>query len=137
MTSAAPAVAQVAVLAAAGQHVRAVEVATTALASARLPVATRLDLLDLRAESHFALGELTAAEADATTMVSAARRSRSTALLAQALNRRAAVETQKSETRLAMVTAAEALKAARHSRQPKLEAASLFRLLPFCARQTI
>ena len=67
----------------------AVEAATAALASARLPVATRLDLLDLRAESYFAQGDVAAAEADAAAM---ARRSpnRSAAFLAQALNRRAA-----------------------------------------------
>ena len=128
VTPSASAVEQIAALAAAGQHARAVEAATAALASARLPVATRLDLLDLRAESYFTQGDVAAAEADAAAMVTAARRNRSAAFLAQALNRRAVVETQRGELRLAVATAEEALAAARQSRQPKLEATSLFRL---------
>ena len=64
-------VTRVADLARAGQHAQAIELATEALGAAGLDVAVRLDLLDLRAESFVALGDLERAGADATAMLDA------------------------------------------------------------------
>src|SRR5664279_4010933 len=52
-------------LAWAGQHPQAIEQATRALAATGLAVAAQLDLLDLRAESHIAGGDLANAATDA------------------------------------------------------------------------
>ena len=54
--------------AAAGQHARAIELATAALAATNLTVAQQIDLLDLRAESLIAQGDLARAAEDAATM---------------------------------------------------------------------
>ncbi|MEO6566571.1 MAG: GAF domain-containing protein, partial [Casimicrobiaceae bacterium] len=115
-------------MAATGQHDLAIEVVTAALASARLPVAERLDLLDLRANSFLALGNVASAGADIATMLITARRSSNPAFIAQALNRRAAAEIHQGHLRLALATADEALKAARKSEQPAIVATSLYRL---------
>ncbi|HEX8739008.1 MAG TPA: GAF domain-containing protein [Casimicrobiaceae bacterium] len=119
---------QVADLAWAGQHAKAIELATTALAAPRLLAARKIELLDLRSESHLALGNLDAAEADAATMGELARTSRSPELAARAGNRMALVRIRRSALRDAVVTATSALKAARASRQRLLEASSLYRL---------
>ncbi len=60
---------RVADLAWTGQHAQAIEVATAALAAAGADIALRIDLLDLRAESFVALGELDRASADAAAML--------------------------------------------------------------------
>jgi len=59
---------QVGDLAWAGQHAKAIELATRALAAPRLSVADQLDLLDLRAESFVALGDLERAGAVRTAL---------------------------------------------------------------------
>ena len=115
-------------LAWAGQHDRAIELATTALTVQDLSNGTRLDLFDLRAESFVAQGDLVRAAADATAMLDLAERAKSAAFKAQAQNRLALVQIRKGEWEVAMVTAVAALKAARRSKQVKLEAMSLFRL---------
>ena len=74
--------AEVAALAASGRHTQAIEKASAALDAARVAAADRLDLLDLRAESHIALGDLDRATADAQSMLDIARRSKKPALLA-------------------------------------------------------
>ena len=51
-------------------------VAGAALASARVAAPDRLDLLDLRAESHIALGDVESAGADAEAMLHIARRAK-------------------------------------------------------------
>ncbi len=132
---AASAVGQVAALAAAGQHERAIEVATRALSAARVSTATRLDLLDLRAESHLAQGNVEAADADTAAMIAMARRSGSPAHLAQALNRRVAFEIHRGNSRLALASANEALEAARRTGEPLLEATGLFRVASALQRQ--
>src|SRR5258706_2139824 len=66
----APSVAQrVGDLAWAGQHAQAIEAATAALAKSSLSVASRLDLLDLRAGSFISQGELEHSATNAGTMV--------------------------------------------------------------------
>src|SRR5256885_965584 len=59
---------QVADLAWAGQHAKAIELATASLAENNLDPAARLTLLDLRAESYVAQGDLSRAGADAAAM---------------------------------------------------------------------
>ena len=134
----APATAQqVGDLAWTGEHGEAVQLASAALAKRTLPVQARLDLLDLRAESCIALGDLDAAATDAQTMLDLARRARKPALVAQALNRRALVEIRTGGAKNARVTAADALKSARQAKRPDLEALALFRLAEAEMRQRI
>src|SRR5450631_3913379 len=83
---------RVADLAWAGQHAAAIKLATAPLKKADLSVSDRLDLLDLRAESFIAQGDLAAADEDAKAMLDLARRARKPAFLAQSLNRRALLE---------------------------------------------
>ncbi len=64
---------QVGDLAWAGQHAKAIELATHALAAPRLRVADQLDLLDLRAESYVAQSDLDRAGADADAMLGLAK----------------------------------------------------------------
>ena len=124
----APDVATVAAAASAGRHAEAIALAGAALASARVAAADRLDLLDLRAESHIATGSLDAASADADAMLEIARRAKKPAMVAQALNRRAYVEIRSGRAHDALTTAQEAMEAAVRSRQPVLEAIALLRL---------
>jgi GAF domain-containing protein/CheY-like chemotaxis protein len=126
---------QVAELAWAGRHERAVELATAALETRGLDAAARLELLDLRAESLIALGDVTRAGSDAEAMLALARSARKSALLAQALDRRAFVEICRGETRLALETAAEAIAAARKAGRADLEALGLYRLAEARFRQ--
>src|SRR5947207_16015420 len=109
-------------LAWAGQHAQAIELATAALATTGLSVGSRLDLLDLRAESFIAQGDLDRAGADAAEMLGLADRARTTAFKAQARNRQAMVQMRKDEFKAAVASANAALKAARQSKQVALEA---------------
>ena len=112
----------------AGHHPQAIEQATAALATTGLSVESRLDLLDLRAESFVALGDLERAEADAGAMLDLARGTGIAALNAQAHNRLALVQMRGGALKEAVASAAAALKSARRSKQAALEAMSLFRL---------
>ena len=56
-------------LAGAGQHAQAIETATQALGAPKLKPAAQMDLLDLRAESYVAQGQLDLAAADAARML--------------------------------------------------------------------
>src|SRR5207253_10331152 len=85
--AAVPTAGQVGDLAWAGAHAQAIELATTALATPGLGVASRLDLLDLRAESWIASGKLDRAAQDAATMVELADRAKTAAFKAQARDR--------------------------------------------------
>jgi len=111
-----PTIQRIGDLAWAGQHATAIELATTALAASRLSVADRLDLLDLRAESLVAVGDLERAGADAAAMLDLANAARSAALKAQAQNRRAVVQMRNDDSRAALATATAALKTARQSK---------------------
>ena len=111
--------------AAAGRHAQAIAAADAALAMPRVPVAERVALLDLRAESRMASGDLAAVAADAATMVELARRARKPALLAQALVRRAYVEIRSGNPKTALATAGDALVAARDGGDTKQQAMAL------------
>jgi len=120
---------QVGDLAWAGQHAEGHRAGDGALAAPRLDVATRLDLLDLRAESSIAQGDLDAARPlTPTPMFGLARTARMSAFKAQALNRQAVVQMRKGEIHTAVEMAAAALGAARRSRRTSLVATSLLRL---------
>jgi hypothetical protein len=81
---------QIADLAWAGQHAKAIDLATAAL-NGKVDPARQLDLLDVRAESYVALGDLERAGADAARMRALAGARKSAALMAQAMNRQALV----------------------------------------------
>ena len=119
---------QIVDLAWAGQHEQAIAGATAALKRKALAANDRMTLLDLRAESLFAIGDLKRAAADAGAMKALAKREGGAALQARALCRDSQVQLQRGEVHAAMVTATAALKAARRSRRPELEAICLVRL---------
>ena len=119
---------QIVDLAWAGQHEHAIAAATAALAHKSVETDERMTLLDLRSESYIAVGDLKRAAADAQSMKALAKREAGVALLARALCREAFVQSRLGDQHAAIATAAAALKAARRSRQPQLEALSLWRL---------
>ncbi|HXN15027.1 MAG TPA: GAF domain-containing protein, partial [Usitatibacter sp.] len=119
---------QIADLAWAGQHAKAIEWATAALGGPDLSLANRLDLLDLRAESLIAQGELDEASATAAEMVNLANASGKAAFKSQALNSQALVQMRRGDHESAVTTAAAALKAARQCKHASLEALSTLRL---------
>jgi GAF domain-containing protein/CheY-like chemotaxis protein/tetratricopeptide (TPR) repeat protein len=121
-------------LAWAGHHAQAIEQATAALAKTGLSVESRLDLLDLRAESFIAQGDLERASADAGAMLDLADRAKTPASRAQARNRLALVQMRKGELKVALASATAALKAARQSKQTPLVATSLLRLAEIQSR---
>ena len=92
-----------------GQHARAVERATQALAARALETAERMTLLDLRAESLIAQGKLNAAADDAAAMHALAAAQKKPALLAQALNRTALVQMRRGDLTQASKTATNAV----------------------------
>ncbi len=92
-------------LAWAGQHAQAIELATTALAATRLSVAGRLDLLDLRAESFIAQGDLDHAGRRRRRDGRPRQDHQDSGTKAQALNRHAVVQTRKGEFKAAIGTA--------------------------------
>jgi len=139
-------IARVGELAWTGQHARAIELATQALAAQALavpgtggspPAPTQMDLLDLRAESYIALGKLDMAAEDTAAMVSLAdavdkrTKNKKQKLVAQALNRKVLVQMRQGDLPAALETASAAVKAARSVEgedHAGLLAASLFRL---------
>ena len=86
--------AQIADLAWAGKHEEAIGAATATLGRKRIDVEERVSLLDLRAESLMAIGDLKGALADAEEMTALAKAERRAHLLARALSRRSAVKTR-------------------------------------------
>jgi tetratricopeptide (TPR) repeat protein len=123
-----PIKARVSELAWTGHHAEAIEHASAALAKSDLSVESRLDLLDLRAESFIAQGDLERASADADAMLQLAKGTGTAALNAQAHNRLALVQMRTGALKAAVASATAALKAARRSKQVALEAMSLYRL---------
>ncbi len=109
----------------AGRHAEAIALCTETLAATRVKAALRMNLLDLRAESFIALGDLDHAAADAAAMQKLARDQGKEALKAQALNRKALVQMRRGDLKLAVKTASSAVSAARESRIETLFAASL------------
>jgi len=118
----------VADLAWAGQHEQAVHAATAVLRRKSVDTEERMTLLDLRSESHIALGNLKAAGTDAQAMKALAKREGGTALLARALCRESHVRTRDADPHAGATIAAAALKAAERSRVPQLVALALWRL---------
>ena len=107
----------IAELARAGRHEQAVQAASTALAAPG-SAAQRCRLLDLRAESLMAMGDLDRALADAQAMRALA--TRSAKLRAQALCCLAGVHIRRGEIEPTLEVAQAALEAARASRSPAL-----------------
>jgi signal transduction histidine kinase/CheY-like chemotaxis protein len=122
------AIAHVRELAWTGQHERAVAECNDRLASAKASD-VRLALLDLRAESHIALGRLADAAADAAAMVELARTMRTPSAESIALNRRALVE-MRGGARLedALATTRRSLACARKAGDERLLAETFLRL---------
>ena len=123
---------RVAELAWAGRHAQAIELATSALGSAE--PGERIDLLDLRCESHLAQGDLARARDDVTALVELAGRTNDPARVAQAGNRLAMVQIHAGDSRTAIATAESALASARAAKDQVLEATSLLRLAEACMR---
>jgi signal transduction histidine kinase/DNA-binding response OmpR family regulator/tetratricopeptide (TPR) repeat protein len=118
----------VADLAWAGQHEQAVQAATTVLGRKSVDAEERMTLLDLRSESHIALGNMKAAATDVQAMKALAKREGGMALLARALCRESHVRTRDADPHGGATVAAAALKAAERSRVPQLVALALWRL---------
>ena len=119
---------EVADLARAGQHAKAIELATTAFAAPRLSVASQIDLLELRAESFIALGEMDRAFADAEAMRTLGKRSGRADLQARALISLSRVQAFSGDLAAAGQTAELAITAARTSRRKPLAALALSNL---------
>ena len=109
-----------------GQHLAAIELATQALGQPDLAPAEQMDLLDLRAESYVAQGQLDRAAQDVDAMLALAHAAADRALEAQALNRQVLVQMRSGALTAAVQTAAAAVAAAQGV--PALHAASLLRL---------
>ena len=109
----------------AGQHAQAVALADEALALPGLSLALQLELLDRRAESRLALGDIAQALADAQAME---QRADNPALQALALCRLAAVRLRQGQWAAAESAARQALAAARGARKRWLQAMAWFRL---------
>jgi len=140
-------------LAWAGQHAQAIELVSQNLSKFNLDAQTQMDLLDLRAESYIAQGNLDLAAADSDAMMEIAKggglgirnqelgitaqplipNSQLPALHAQALNRLVLVQMRTGDLNGAVISATAAVKAGSGNRQSKIEnrqlhAESLFRL---------
>ncbi len=113
-------------LACAGRHDEALQAATEALTDEGLSAEQQVALLELRAESHIAVGALDRADADAQAMHALARRS--PALRARACNCESLVAARRGDANAAVAAATTALAAARRCRDPALEGLSLVRL---------
>ncbi|HXD11647.1 MAG TPA: GAF domain-containing protein, partial [Anaerolineales bacterium] len=122
-------VGQVRQLAWMGQHAQAIDLVTQVLSTPKIKPAEQMDLLDLRAESYIALGNLDLAMKDAKAMGKIAKTvgaRHAVPLQTQALNRLALVQMRLGELRAAVKSATTAVKTTHNS--PKLRAQSLFRL---------
>ena len=113
-------------LAWAGKHAQAIEGATRLLKAKGLDAAARVRLLDLRSESHLALGDLAAAQADSGEMARLA--GRAPALRAMALCREALIQMRGGNLKGALRTAEGALEAAKRSGDEAVTALAWYRL---------
>jgi GAF domain-containing protein/CheY-like chemotaxis protein/tetratricopeptide (TPR) repeat protein len=109
-----------------GQHAAAIDLATQILSAPKLKPAEQMSLLDLRAESYIALGQLDLAMKDAKEMGKVGRTSKGKSLQAQALNRLALVQMRTGDLNGAIKSATTAVKTKHNN--PALRAESLFRL---------
>jgi signal transduction histidine kinase len=108
-----------------GRYDHAIAIIDQILARDVADIATRLDLLDARAESHIARGDLDAAARDTAEMLKLAHTENNPAFAAQALNRQALLQMRQGALPEAVVNATAALKAAQQSDQPTLITSSL------------
>ena len=115
----------VADLVAAGQLTHAIAAASAALADPALDADERVALLALRFDSHFLRMELAQAGADVRAIKALARRPASPARQAQALICESQLQRRLGNAQASLVAARAALKAARRSSRPALEAHSL------------
>jgi GAF domain-containing protein/CheY-like chemotaxis protein/tetratricopeptide (TPR) repeat protein len=113
-------------LAWAGQHAKAIELATETLSRSGLKPGIQMDLLDLRAESYIAQGKFDLAAQDAAAMVKITKTKAKPALKAQALIRKGMVQWFQIKNESAIKTLTSALRIARQSKQKPLEAESMF-----------
>src|SRR5215472_8232051 len=115
-----------------GQHARAIEQCTHALATTPggkpLAIEAQLDLLDLRAESYVALGKLDLAARDADAMLQLAGAGKAPVLTARAFSRQALVRMRQGELKDALEAAMMAVRLARQSRNIPVLALALLRL---------
>jgi GAF domain-containing protein/tetratricopeptide (TPR) repeat protein len=115
-----------------GQHPKAIEICTQALDAISKgnsrTAQSKMELLDLRAESYSAQLNLDAAEKDSILMIRIANAQTKPAFKAQALIRKGWVQGARGNYKLAPKTFSLALKFARQSKQKHLEAESLFGL---------
>ncbi len=111
-----------------GHPVAAIARATTALASAKLTAEQQSQLLDLRAENHWVIGDMDRCAADADAMTALAKRGRSETLNARALGRQAFLHWRRGDMAAALATAHAALEASRHAGSEELEAGALLLL---------
>mgnify|MGYP001795078399 CR=1 FL=1 len=98
-----------------GRHAEAIALCTEALGATRIKAVELMNLLDLRAESCIALGDLDRAAEDATAMVKFAAAEDRPMLMAQALNRKALVQMRQGELKQAVKTPHRAARAPPHS----------------------
>ena len=110
-----------------GRHEEAIAAATAALKRKTLDAHERMTLLDLRSESHVALGDLKRADEDAKAMKALARQEGGAALQARALCRETFVQLRAGNARRSTQTGAAAIKAAERSGVPELIARALWR----------
>ena len=118
---------QIADLAWVGQHTNAIALASAALERDGLAAAGRVEILDLRAESYLAQGDLGRAEADAIAMLRLATAEKVAALTAKAQSRLALVRMRRGDFDGAVKSATAALKAAHAGKRPELIALCLYR----------
>ena len=117
-----------------GHHETVITETTAELAIQNLSVETRMDLLDLRAESYLAIGNMKQSARDAAAMIKLANSqvdfgsTNKTALKAQALNRRVLTQMRQGKLKAAARTASQAVKAAQDSNRKNLAALAHFRL---------
>ncbi len=115
---------RVAALAWAGQQAQAIALATEALTGPGTSAEQQVDLLSLRAESRLLQGDMANAQADAQAAAVLARRSRSQALRARALNLQALLLFQAGDMNVALAAARAAFAAATRSGEALLQAIS-------------
>ena len=113
-------------LAWAGQHSKAIELATEALGRLGLKPDVEMSLLDLRSESYLSQLKYELAEKDVRQMERLAKAAKQPALKAQALNQKAHLRAWQDKEEETRRTATSALKFARQSKQKYLEAEALF-----------
>ena len=111
-----------------GQHAQAIEAVSAALAAPGCDDDVRLALLELRAESRTAQGEMDRARDDAEAMLAIAERTGLPAFAAQALNCQSLLHIRSAQLQPAVDCATRALAAAKRSRRKTLLSFSLLRL---------